>query len=133
MLLLEEDNTRKEQADKELKMKLKTGDNIEYKVEAIWDSAVYAWESIANHLPSFYYLIFWKDYPKEENIWEPALTLQHLQKLLSTIYKNSPQKQTATSNPIIFALLIAKPSAKLTGVKQKHGQQTSTNKHVKKN
>lgn len=133
MSLLEEDNIRKEQADKELEMKLKTGDNIEYKVEAIWDSAVYARESIANHLPCFSYLIFWKSYLKEENIWEPALTLQHLQKLLSTIYKNSPKKQTVTSNPIIFALLIAKPSAKFTSVKQKRGQQTGTSKHVKKN
>lgn len=133
MSLLKEDNTREEQANKELEMKLKTGDNIEYKVEAIWDSAVYARESIANHLPSLYYLIFWKGYPKEENIWKPALTLQHLRKLLSTIYKDSPKKQTATSNPIIFALLIAKPSAKFTGVKQKRGQQTGTSKHVKKN
>ena len=39
----------------------------EYKVEAIWDSAVYARESESGHLPGFYYLVSWKRYPEEEN------------------------------------------------------------------
>ena len=43
----------------------------EYKVEAIWDSAVYKRES-KDHLPGLYYLVSWKRYPEEENTWEPT-------------------------------------------------------------
>ncbi len=46
--------------------KFKTGDNKKYKIEAIIDSTVYSKES-NNQIPSFYYLILWKSYPKEEN------------------------------------------------------------------
>ena len=42
-------------------------DSEEYKVEAIWDSAVYANKSELGHLPRLYYLVAWKCYPKEEN------------------------------------------------------------------
>lgn len=42
-------------------------DNREYKVEAIWDSAIYIKKS-KNHLLKLYYLILWKNYPKVENI-----------------------------------------------------------------
>ena len=35
-------------------------DSGEYKVEAIWDSAVYVRESESGHLPSLYYLVSWK-------------------------------------------------------------------------
>ena len=44
----------------------------EYKVETIWDSAVYTRESKLGHLPGLYYLVSWKEYPKEENTWELA-------------------------------------------------------------
>ena len=47
-------------------------DNKEYEVEAIRDSAVYARKSESGHLPGFYYLIYWKRYPEEENSWEPT-------------------------------------------------------------
>lgn len=42
MLLLEQGITRKKQVDKELEIELKIDDNIEYEVEAIQDSTVYA-------------------------------------------------------------------------------------------
>ena len=48
------------------------GDNKEYEVEGIRDSAVYARELEASHLPGLYYLVFWKNYPEDENTWEPA-------------------------------------------------------------
>ena len=42
------------------------GNSKEYKVETIWDSAVYARKS-KGYLSGFYYLVAWKSYPKEEN------------------------------------------------------------------
>ena len=42
-------------------------DSKEYKVEAIWDSAVYMMELKSGHLLSLYYLVAWKGYPEEEN------------------------------------------------------------------
>ena len=53
--LLEQDTKRKEQVKK--LPELDTGNNSkEYKVEAIWDSAVYIKEA-EDHLPRFYYLV----------------------------------------------------------------------------
>ena len=65
MSLLEQDTIRKKQ--KFSVPEFKPGDDKEYKVEAIWDSAVYARESESGHLPGFYYLVSWKRYLKEEN------------------------------------------------------------------
>ena len=71
--LLEKDTTKKERVHEENVEELDAGDNSrEYKVEAIWDSAVYARESESGHLPGLYYLVSWKGYPKKENTWEPA-------------------------------------------------------------
>ena len=57
--LLEQDTTRKGRVDKEVKqMEFNAGnDGEEYKVEAIWDSMVYARESESGHLPGLYYLV----------------------------------------------------------------------------
>ena len=73
MLLLEQDTTRKRRVD-ENATELDAGkdDSGEYKVEAIWDSAVYAKESESGHLPELYYLVSWKSYLEEENT--PELT-----------------------------------------------------------
>ena len=57
MLLLEQDIIRKRWVDKNL-IEFKAGKNKEYKVEEIWNSTVYAKKSVADHLLSFYYLIF---------------------------------------------------------------------------
>ena len=55
--------------DKEIRqIEFDVGDNGgKYKVEAIWNSTVYARESKVGYLSSFYYLVSWKEYPKEEN------------------------------------------------------------------
>ena len=53
MSLLEQDTTKKERADEEVRQtEFDVDDNNseEYKVEAIWDSTVYAKESESGHL-----------------------------------------------------------------------------------
>ena len=68
MLLLEQDTTRKERVSKEVpELDNSNKNSEEYKVEAIWDSAVYGNESELGHLPGFYYLVAWKGYPEEKN------------------------------------------------------------------
>ena len=70
--LLEKDTIKKEQVYEENAEELNAGDKGEYKMEAIWDSVVYARESELGHLPGLYYLVSWKRYPEEENTWELA-------------------------------------------------------------
>ena len=70
MSLLEQDTTKKGRVDKEVKqIEFDAGNNNsgEYKVKAIWDSAVYSRESKSGHLSGFYYLVSWKRYPEEKN------------------------------------------------------------------
>ena len=56
--LLEQDTTRKERVDERVKkLELGAGDSEKYKVEAIWDSAVYASKSESGQLPGLYYLV----------------------------------------------------------------------------
>ena len=64
--LLEQNITKKGQV-KETQLELDTGEKEEYKIEAIWDSAVYVRESESGYLLGFYYLVSWKEYPEEEN------------------------------------------------------------------
>ena len=68
MSLLEQDTTRKGRVDKNA-TELDAGDNNsgKYKVEAIENSAVYAWESELDQLFRLYHLVFWKSYPAKEN------------------------------------------------------------------
>ena len=54
--LLEQDTTRKERVDEQV-TELEAGDSEEYKVEAIWDSAVYASKSESGQLSGLYYLV----------------------------------------------------------------------------
>ena len=71
MSLLKYDTTMKRRVDKKIAEQLEfetSGNNKEYKVENICDSAVYARESEAGYLTNLYYLVFWKDYPKDESI-----------------------------------------------------------------
>ena len=63
MSLLEQDTTRKGREFSVPKFEL-GNDNKEYKVEAIWDSAVYARKSESDHLSGLYYLVSWKGYPE---------------------------------------------------------------------
>ena len=56
--VLEQDTTRKEQVSKEVpKLDAGNKNSKEYKVEAIWDSAVYANKLESGHLPGLYYLL----------------------------------------------------------------------------
>ena len=114
----------------------------EYKVEAIWDSAVYARESKSGHLPGLYYLVSWKGYLEEENTWEPYSAVQHLRKLISSFHKDHPDKPTATSEAIDTAPPMARPTIKPaakpmvrpTAPKQKRSRPpgNNTNKRAKK-
>ena len=76
LLLLEQDTTRKVWVKKIPELDVGEDSN-EYKVEAIWDNAVYArkWKG---HLLKLYYLIAWKGYPKEKNTWESVSAVQHV-------------------------------------------------------
>ena len=109
--------------------------SIEYKVEVIWDSTVYARESESVHLPGFYYLVSWKWYPKEENTWEPASAVQCLRKLISSFHKDHLDKPTATFPANDNASPVARPTVKPTGPpKEKRGRlANSTNKWAKPN
>lgn len=60
--------------------------NRGYKVGAIRDIAIYVRELEFGYLLKLYYLISWKIYLEEENIWKPYLAIQHLKKLISLFH-----------------------------------------------
>ena len=58
----------------------------------------------------------------------------HLQKMVSTFYKDYPEKPTVTSAPLDSVLLMARPTVKLTKpLKQKQEQSAKRRitKHIK--
>ena len=120
MSLLEQDTTRK--GWKFSVPEFEPGDDKEYQVVVIQDSAVYAKEA-DGHLPELYYLVAWKGYPEEENTWEPSSAVMHLRKMVSTFHKDHPEKPTATSAPLDSAPPMAKPTIQLPA-KQKRGRLT---------
>ena len=93
-----------------MQLKFEAGDNKEYEVNSIQDSAVYVKESIIDQLLGLYYLILWKGYPEKENTWKPALAIQHLRKFVTADHKNNSEKLTATSLPVDTASLMARPT-----------------------
>ena len=109
MSLLKLDTTRKRRVDNNA-TKLDAGDDDggEYKVEAIFDSAVYAKKSELS-------------YPEEENTWKPDSAVQHFRKLISSFHKNHPDKPIATSEAIDTAPPMARPTIRPTAPKQKRG------------
>ena len=114
MSLLEQDITRKGRINKlflEPEPEFDAGDNKKYKVKAIINNVVYA-KKTERHLPDLYYLVSWKDYPKEESTWEPFSTLMHLLKVISTFHKDHLVKSIVTSLFLKSALPIAKLSVK---------------------
>ena len=73
MSLIDQTTTKKRQIDKKI-TELEVGNSKEYKLETIWDNAVYA-KNTKDQLPGLYYLVAWKKYPKEENIWELSFAI----------------------------------------------------------
>ena len=67
MPLLKQNIIKREQVEKRPEFYAGNDNNKEYKVEAIWNSAVYANKSKSGHLPGFDCLVMWKGFPKEEN------------------------------------------------------------------
>ena len=123
MSLLEKDTTRKERMDKRVKqLDLEAGNSKKYKIEAIWDSAVYASKSKSDQLPGLYYLVAWKGYPKEENTWELSSAVQHLKKLINSFHKDHPEKPIATFPSINSAPPMARPTVRPTPLKRKRGR-----------
>ncbi len=132
MSLLEQDTTRKGQVDKTTsRLEFENeGDGEEYKVRAIRDSAVYAKKSDSvYYLPAFYYLVSWKDYPKEENTWEPTSAMLHFCQLISTFYCDHPKKPTAIFPPIDSAPPMARPTVRPEAsiTKRKRGRLAKAN------
>ena len=121
MSLLEQVTTIKEQVDKQI-TKLETSNSKEYKVKAIWNSAVYASKLESGQLPGLYYLVAWKGYPKEKNAWESLSAIQHLKKLINCFYKEHPEKSIATFPPIDSFPPIARPIVRPTPFKRKWGR-----------
>ena len=136
MSLLEQKTTRKEWVDK-IVTELDAGNSKEYKMETIWDNAIYTKKLEISQLPNFYYLIVWKGYFKRKNIWKPVLVIQHLKKLISSFHQDYPKKPIATFLLVNSVLLMAKPIVKPTAkstTKQKRGQPAnSANKRAIKN
>lgn len=56
---------------------LDNGNSKEYKVKAIWDSAVYANKLAESYLLGLYYLVSWKCYSEKENTWKLSLAVYH--------------------------------------------------------
>ena len=125
--LLEEDTTKKRQvvnkalSELEKELEFEAGDNKEYEVEAIINSAVYRQQANNDQMPSLYYLVLWKSYPEEENTWEPLSAVIYLRKLISNFYKDYLEKPIATSSPLDSAPLMARPTI-VKESKQKHGR-----------
>lgn len=113
-------------------------DNKKYKVEAIYNNAVYA-SKLQGHLPDLYYLILWNGYSEEKNTCEPALVVLYFCKLISTFYYNYPKKPIATFLPIISITPTGRPILRpieALNTKQKCDRPTkvnNTSKHAKKN
>ena len=71
-------------------------------------------------MPGFHYLILWKNYPEEENTWEPILVDIYLRKLINTFHKEYSEKSTASFLLLDSALSMARLLV-LKKLKQKHG------------
>ncbi len=114
MSLLKQDTIKKKQVDNALQelekdLEFEAGGNKEYEVKVIIDSMVYGQQVNGNNqMLDLYYLILWKSYLEEKNIWELLSTVIHFRKLISTFHKQHLEKPTATSPSLNFAPLMAK-------------------------
>lgn len=135
--LLKQDTTDKERVNKNAvtQLEFEAGNNEEYKVERIQDSAVHLKESKPDYLSRQYYLVSWKSYLKEVNTWKPASAIQHVWKLLNKFHQKNPDKSTVTFPPVDSAPPMAKPIFKPIGAtKQKRNRpaKNGANKKAKK-
>lgn len=87
------------------------GNNKEYEIEAIQNSAIYA-KKAGRHLLRLYYLIIWKGYPEKENTWKPSTIVIYLWKMVSNFYKDYPKKLIVILVSLNSTLPIAKPIVK---------------------
>lgn len=113
------------------------GNNKKDKIEVICNNVVFFIEFRRGHLPKLYYLVSWKGYFKEKNIKKPISTIQHLQKLVTTLHKDHLKKPMETLPPINTTSSMTRLTvkAKTSTIKQKRGQPAkanNVNKHVKK-
>ena len=106
------------------------GKDKEYEVEVIRDSAVYAKEE-NRHLLGLYYLVAWKDYPKEENTWKPSSAVMHLRKMVNSFHKDHPEKPTAISAPLDSAPPMAKSTVQLSAKQKQRRPTRRVKKHNK--
>lgn len=77
MSQIEQKTIKKRQVDNKflnLKLELDIGNNKEYKMKSIKNSAIYARKAIGQLL-GLYYLIFRKDYLDKKDLCKPALTV----------------------------------------------------------
>lgn len=93
----------------EPKREFEAGDSKKYEVEAIIDYLVYGQE-INTSMPGLNYLVLWKDYPKEENIWKLLSAIIHLRKLINTFHKEHPEKSTRIFLFLDSASPLARPT-----------------------
>ena len=109
--LLEQNNTKKRWVDEKIAEQLEfeaSSNNKTYKLESICNIAVYPTELEVSYLPSLYYLVLEKNYPKNKSTWEPRSIVQHFWKLINTFHKHHPDKAIATSLLIDLAPSIVK-------------------------
>ena len=134
MILLEQDTTRKGRVSEKVPELDTSNKNSEkYKVEIIWESAIYANVFESGHLPGLDYLVIWKNYSEEKNIWKLLSIVQYLKKLISSFYKDYLERPTATSPPINSTPLIARPTVKPTTKRKQGGPAKGASKEAKKN
>ena len=133
--LLEQNTTNKGQVnDTQLDFEIEIGNNNKYKVDGIWNNAIYARELAIEQLPRLYYLVLLKGYSEDGNTWGPASAIQHFRKLVITYHNDNSKKLIATSAFVDIASPMTRPIAHIL-IKQKWGQPvgfTTTIKQAKK-
>lgn len=89
-----------------------TNNDKKYKLETIWDSAVYA-KKIDKELPELHYLVIWRSHLKEKNTYKSSSAIIQLWKMVNIFYKDYSEKVTIISAPFNSVPLITKVIVKL--------------------
>ena len=112
-----------------LVLKFESDNNKEYKMEAIQDSAIHA-KKVDRYLSGLYYLVTWKSYPEEENIWELFFIVIYLWNMVSTFHKEHSKKPTVTSAPLNSVPLMAKLTIQLSAKWKQERPTRRANKRI---